>query len=98
MLKFMTISFTLVTLLSSLAQADIEEAKELFNEAKCMKCHTPNHFKHKEDKVSNFHKLHKSVTACALNTGAGWFDDETKDVSRYLNKKYYKYEEIAEDN
>ena len=94
MLKFITLLIVSISFSLTILQADNQEAQELFNDAKCMKCHAPSHFKHKVEKVTNFSKLHKSVTACAQNTDAGWFDDETKDVSRYLNKKYYKYEEM----
>ncbi len=68
-----------------------EEAKEMIKEAECMSCHNKEDFKPTPKK--NFTKLHTSVQACQLANDAGWFDDETLDVSRYLNKIYYKYEE-----
>lgn len=79
------------TLLATLAYADMEEAKEMFDEAKCMDCHTPNHFKHNEKKVNSYKKLSDSVRACATNNGAEWFDEDSDVVTEYLNKKHYHY-------
>jgi len=78
-------------LIGSLLQADMEEAKEMFNEANCMECHTPSHFKHREKKVNSYKKLSSSVNACATNSSAGWFDEDTESVTRYLNEKHYHY-------
>ncbi len=65
--------------------------KELFADADCMACHVQDDFSKRKDKVNNFVKLHKAVTACEFGNDIGWFDDETLDVSKYLNKKYYKF-------
>ena len=85
-------------LLSSTLQADMEEAKELFDEAKCMECHIPNHFKHKEKKVNSYKKLSSSVQACAINTDAGWFDEDADLVTEYLDKKYYHYKQPPKED
>lgn len=71
--------------------ANDAKGKELFNDADCMSCHVKNDFAKRKDKVNNFTRLHKTVTACQFNNDVGWFDDETLDVSEYLNKKYYKF-------
>jgi len=91
-IQLLTISITLM--LSTLLSAQDENGAELFNDAKCMRCHSSAHFKPKEEKVSSFPKLQKSVNACALNTNTAWFDEETKEVVHYLNNKYYKFEKI----
>lgn len=87
---------TLISLLFSttLVIADYEEAEELFNEASCMDCHNNGDFKHKKNKVSNFTELHNAVDACRFGNGADWFDDESMEVSKYLNSKFYKYKNI----
>nr|WP_321266444.1 hypothetical protein [uncultured Sulfurimonas sp.] len=87
-----------LTLIASLAftstiYADSSEAKELFDEAKCMECHNNKDFKVREDKVNSFEKLHNSVNQCSFNSETGWFDDETLDVTKYLNKKFYHFSE-----
>ena len=85
LIPLMSISFS--TLYSN------DEVQERFDNAKCMSCHSSFDFSHKENKVNNFSKLHKQVNMCAVNNGANWFDDETMDVTKYLNKLYYFYNE-----
>ncbi len=80
-----------ILMLNTLLSAQDENGAQLFNDAKCMRCHSSTHFKPKEEKVSSFVKLQKSVNACALNTNTAWFDDETMQVVHYLNHKYYKF-------
>ncbi|MFT7004422.1 MAG: hypothetical protein ACJAWW_001780 [Sulfurimonas sp.] len=87
--KILTLISTIM--LSSCVYADMTEAKELFDEAKCMECHNNIDFKVKKDKVNSFKKLHNAVKQCSFNTSTGWFDDETLDVVQYLNKEYYKF-------
>ena len=93
MLNKKTLTIIGSIILSSAVYADMSEAKELFHEAKCMECHNSGDFKVKQDKVNSFQKLHKTVNKCSYNTNTGWFDDETQDVVRYLNKEYYKFKE-----
>ena len=73
--------------------AEHEEAKELFDEAACMDCHNNEDFANRKDKINNFPKLHKAVDACRFGNEAGWFDDESMDVSKYLNAKYYHFKD-----
>lgn len=89
MLKILSIALPL--LLATNISADMQEAKEMFNEANCVKCHNVNKFKYRENKVNNFEKLHSMVTSCATASAAPWFDDEIKNVSLYLNQEYYKF-------
>jgi len=92
MLSKLLISMLLILFTSSL-NADQEEAQEMFNEADCMSCHNPEDFSPAERKKKTFKQLHASVQACQQANDAEWFDDETEEVAKYLNKKYYKYEE-----
>ena len=78
---------------TSIVYADHSEAKELFDDAKCMECHNNEDFKPRENKVNNFDKLHKAVKRCAYNNSISWFDDETLDVVKYLNKEFYHFKE-----
>ena len=88
---FTTIILSTTLLLSSTLYAEDGEGKELFNDAKCMECHNKEDFKINKKKVANYKKLQNSVNACAVNTDAAWFDDETEEVVHYLNKKYYNF-------
>ncbi|QSZ42084.1 hypothetical protein GJV85_08155 [Sulfurimonas aquatica] len=84
------LTFLIILLFITLnLSANSPEAKELFNKAECMSCHESIDFSHKKDKVNSFKKLHTSVEACVINNEVEWFDDETLDVTEYLNKKYY---------
>lgn len=78
--------FSTTTLLSNNNQG-----KELFKNSDCMSCHIQEDFAKRKNKINNFSKLHKAVTACALGNNANWFDDETLDVTKYLNNEYYKF-------
>ena len=91
MLKFKLTLLLSSFFISSILQADTEEARELISQAKCMECHNKSDFRHSPDKVNNFKKLHKSVKACVYSTKTGWFDDEVMDVTRHLNKEHYHY-------
>jgi len=73
------------------AYADMNAAKQLFDENDCTKCHSTEKFKYRKDKVNNFDKLHSTVAACANGTNVGWFEEEIEDVSSYLNQKYYHF-------
>lgn len=86
---------TVATLLltTTIYASNHEEAKELFDGADCMSCHNNEDFKARKEKTNNFKKLHKSVMACQINNNAGWFDDEAHSVSKFLNKKYYKFKD-----
>jgi len=82
---------TSLLLSNVLLMADMEEAQELFNDAACMDCHNNEDFAPKKDKVTNFKKLCKSVDACRFSNEVEWFDDESLEVSDYLNHKFYKF-------
>lgn len=98
MLLRLTYTMVLGSLLvGAMLQADMEDAKEMFNEAKCMDCHTASHFQHREKKVNNFNKLSESVRACATNNGAEWFDEDSDIVTEYLNEKHYHYKAVPKE-
>ena len=82
-----------ILLSTSIVYADEEEAQSMFDEAKCMDCHAPTHFQNREKKVNNYNKLSDSVRACAQNNDAGWFDEDSDEVTSYLNHKYYHYKD-----
>jgi len=91
-MKLLTYATTLL-LCTSLYGIDIPNGKELFIEAKCMECHNKEDFAVNEKKVKNMKVLHQRVEACAINSDAGWFDDETLDVVHYLNKEHYEFKD-----
>ena len=92
MLKVYIIILTIFSTCS--LQADISEAKELFDEANCVKCHHTNSFKVREDKINSFTKLYSIVDRCEFNNETGWFDDEKMDVVLYLNQDFYHFKKL----
>jgi len=86
--KLLLISFLFSPIL---LLAEHEEAKELFEDAACMECHNNEDFTPKKTKVSNFKKLSKAVDACRYSNEVEWFDDESHEVSKYLNHMYYHF-------
>ena len=43
-------------------------------------------------KIKSSKALYSMVDFCATNNGLGWFEEENIDVSKYLNQKFYKFE------
>jgi hypothetical protein len=43
-------------------------------------------------KIKSSKALYSMVEFCATNNGLGWFEEETTDVSKYLNETFYKFE------
>ena len=43
-------------------------------------------------KIKSSKALYSMVEFCATNNGLGWFEEENIDVSKYLNQKFYKFE------
>ena len=90
-MKLLTTTFLLLSSSIVYANETIDNGKELFNTTNCVECHATSQFKYRKNKVHNFTKLHKIVNACAVESGAPWFDDDIMDVSSYLNHKYYQF-------
>lgn len=67
------------------------EGKEFFDEAKCMECHTSKDFTKGHSKAKNYKHVVTMVDACQINNNVGWFDEDIKEVSDYLNGEYYHF-------
>ena len=88
---FKILTLTSILFLSSTLYADHDDAKELFKDADCMSCHNNEDFSPREKKIKNFRKLHMAVDACRFANDADWFDDESDEVTEYLNDKFYHF-------
>ena len=91
--KYFRLQLVSLLMSSFLFASEHKEAKELFDEAKCMRCHNTNDFTARKDGVNSFKQLHKSVQACSRNTNAGWFEEDNHNVSRYLNHEHYGFKQ-----
>ena len=67
-------------------------------EKSCQSCHAAMYggdsskiFTRPNRIVKTPQQLAARVTACDVNTNAGWFPDEEADVAAYLNQQYYKF-------
>jgi len=67
---------------------------------KCSSCHDSMFPNGKGDdiydedlrKIKSSKALYSMVEFCANNNGLAWFEEEIIDVSKYLNQKFYKFE------
>ena len=76
-------------LLSSSVYAD--EAKEMFDEARCMECHNDSDFGGDTSEAKSYEEVHNLVMSCQMNNDAGWFDEDSQLVTDYLNDNFYKF-------
>ena len=91
--------------LSSLSLADTEMGEDLYlntefsrvmngeprDDVTCSDCHDPGFYTRADRKANNYERLHFWVNSCNDMLGAGWFPDEVKAVTDYLNREYYQY-------
>ncbi len=80
-----------VFILSSVLNADEDNGKVLYDEAKCVKCHSEDIFLHEDRKIKKLKKLEKQVAWCGYQNDATWFDDDVIDVVDYLNHHFYRF-------
>lgn len=84
-------SLFIFTLLCSSLLSDAKHGQELYDEAKCARCHNSSDFTKKDRRSKTYKELKKSVEACRFSTNADWFDEDRDDVVHFLNKEYYKF-------
>lgn len=76
--------------LSLTVNAEVKEGKVLFDKGSCLECHNYEDFGDKKSKIKMFKQLEARVQACQLVGDDELFDDEVHDISKYLNKDFYK--------
>ena len=92
MIRIMTIA--LAVFFSTYGYADMIKGKKLFDDAKCMECHSVGDFKDKKIRKSKtFSEMKGRVSACQIAHDAQWFDEDEHAVAVYLNKEYYHFKE-----
>lgn len=80
--------FSIVGLLSCLYASS---GQDLYKEANCQKCHGGDgDFDPINEKVKSISDLNGWVSSCATNLNTGWYPEEEKMVSEYLNETHYK--------
>ena len=91
MQKLQKLLLLLLFSVSGLFASDAENGKNLYHEAKCQKCHTPDDYTSNKRKVKDFSKLQWRVKRCDFTMNAGWFKEDMADVVHYLNSSFYKF-------
>lgn len=94
-----SILFLATSLLLSLSvQAEVpsvSNGQRLFNESRCLECHSVDVFTSKDRKVKDLRGLESKVRQCDANLSTNWFDDQILDVVAYLNTTYYKFKDTT---
>ena len=57
----------------------------------CSDCHDPDFYARAERQAYSFERLEFWVNSCNDMLGVGWFPDEVRAVTEYLNQEYYQY-------
>jgi hypothetical protein len=99
-LNFLVILASLLTLsVSNVLAADLKRGKQLHDQ-NCMSCHREimtgaanGIYTREQRRIENWPDLLKQVGRCNENLDLPWPDDEVHDVARYLNTKFYHFED-----
>jgi hypothetical protein len=75
---------------NTLLAADVKNGKQL-QQKNCMSCHDDSMYTRDELRVKSLASLRTQVQRCESTLGLTWFDEETDDVTAYLNKSFYKF-------
>ena len=76
--------------MSALAADDFDRARALY-ENHCRSCHES--WAHTRDgrMVDSIDELRVRVASWSLHTGLGWTDEEINAVTRYLDRRFYRF-------
>ncbi|WP_319380800.1 hypothetical protein [Thiomicrorhabdus sp.] len=84
------ITLSLVSIISlPVCAGDLSEGARLHQEGNCLSCHQERPYS--KLKTPSFSKLTTRVNGCSNQLNLGWFDDEVRAVSRYLDATYYHF-------
>lgn len=79
------------------AKGDPAKGKALHDKS-CTSCHVgmfggdgSKMYTRPDHKVKTAQQLADRISACNVNTGAGWFPEDEAHVAAYLNQQYYKF-------
>jgi hypothetical protein len=73
-----------------LLAVDINNGKQL-QQKHCMSCHDDSMYSREERRVNSLPALRTQVQRCESALGLKWFDEETDDVTAYLNQTFYHF-------
>ena len=72
---------------------DAANGKRLYEEHpdKCLSCHAKGEQFSKSDRAKDIKQLEARIRMWDVKTKTNWYEDELKDVTAYLNKRYYHF-------
>lgn len=86
------IAIAIIVFFYTFGYADMASGKKLFDNADCVACHNVEDFKDKTIRNSKtFAQMKDKVSACQIQNGAQWFDEDEDTVARYLNQEYFHF-------
>jgi len=66
-------------------------AGKALNDKNCVACHGPELYTRKNRMVNSKPSLFTQVQRCETNLKLQWFDEESQNVTEYLNKQWYHF-------
>jgi hypothetical protein len=71
-------------------ESEIAAGKAL-NDQHCVACHGPELYTRKNRIVNSKPSLFTQVQRCETNLKLQWFDEESQNVTEYLNQEHYRF-------
>ena len=81
---------------TAFAQAPVPTRGELLYQTHCVACHDKQVHWRARKIVGNWADLAAEVRRWETNLGLGWSDDAVEDVTRYLNRAFYRFPDPAQ--
>lgn len=64
---------------------------EALHQSQCMSCHGTEVYTRADRRVQSMEMLQAQINRCTLATRAGWNEEQKAAVVKYLNDKYYHF-------
>jgi cytochrome c5 len=91
---FFIAALTLAAAASAAAAApsgDVERSRAL-HEANCLACHDTSVYTRPNRQVRSLAALQQQINACGHNLPRRFSDEELRDLVKYLNDRFYRFE------
>jgi mono/diheme cytochrome c family protein len=97
MLAIVSALLATVAQASPFAKGDPKAGKALHDKS-CVSCHVSMYggdgseiYTRPDRKTKTAEQLAARIAACNVNTNAGWFPEDERNVGAWLNQQYYKF-------
>ena len=82
----------LLSMMASEIHADLDRGQALY-ENHCRFCHESWAHQRKKQKIGSLESLRAWVASWSAHSGLNWSEEEINDVTRYLNRRFYRLTE-----